>query len=469
MKKLAKLTALLAAAALLLGAVGCSDDDGNSFLSKQKTVDVKTKDGSVTSVSSDVVFDPAGIAKATVYGTKIIVTPLRAGTTVMTIKVSGKVSGEEYKDKEVKILITVAEDGTIEYEDDDGTGGNTGSGGSGNNSGGGNNGASGSGSENQDGGDGNNSSGGGTGSDSSNPGTGGTTGGTTGGSGNGSENQGGGEEDDGGNPGPVNPGTPGTGDKDENQGGSSPGTGNEGENKGGEGDGDYGIPSKPGTGGNDIDSGKTPGNGDKDENKGDGGDNNNPDNDWGADIVKATAKTYDFTKWSPADLEKFGGEFYTNFQGIEKNQLKSPMGATELSTGATIYNSEENMIMIRTQSTTDKTPTALNYNGARNNDLSSGVDVSKLDRYVIIPVDGEGKIIAFVKFVKSSSGTGNLQAAFVDADGKLLGKVVEMDVSTGGEAMIEGFTVFPTTVILAFSCKDAGGGGLDVYSISVAP
>ena len=500
MKKLVKLTALLAAAALLFGAVGCSDDDGNSFLSKQKTVDVKTKDGSVTSVSSDVVFDPAGIAKAIVYGTKITVTPLRAGTTVMTIKVSGKVSGEEYKDKEVKILITVAEDGTIEYEDDDGTGGNTGSGG------GGNNGGSGSGSENQDGGDGNggssnnggenqgggnngssgdgnNSSGGGTGSDSSNPGTGGDDidsgktpgngnegdgdGGNGGSSGNGSENQGsggggnnsgGGEEDDGGNPGPVNPGpvSPGT-----------PGTGNEGENKGGEGDGDYDIPSKPGTGGNDIDSGKTPGTGNEGEDK--GGEEGDGDYDIPNDIVKATAKMYDFTKWSEADLAKFGGEFYTDSKGVAKNQLKSPKGTTELSTGATIYNSTEDRIMIRTQSTTDNTPIALNYNGGQeDDDLSSGIDVSKLDRYVSIPVDGRGRIIAFVKFVKSSSGTGNLQAAFVDVDGNLLGKVVEMDVNTGGEATIEGIAV-PRPVILAFSRNGAGGGGLDVYSISVAP
>ena len=127
MKKLAKLTALLAAAALLFGAVGCSDDDGgdgDGFPSKHETVDVKEIEASVTSVSSDVVFDPAGIATATVDGTNITITSLKAGTTTMTIKVSG----EGYTDTEVEISITVAEDGAITYElieDGEGDGGNT--------------------------------------------------------------------------------------------------------------------------------------------------------------------------------------------------------------------------------------------------------------------------------------------------------------------------------------------------------
>ena len=192
-----------------------------------------------------------------------------------------------------------------------------------------------------------------------------------------------------------------------------------------------------------------------------GGGNGDGDGD------KATAKTYDFATWSAADLAAFGGEFYTDSKNNAKNQLKSPEGTTELSTGATIYNKAANAIMIRTVSTTDNTPTALNYNGAGNDDLSSGVDVSKLDRYVSIPVDGAGKITASVKFVNSSSANGNLQAVFVDADGKLLGTVVEKDAKTGGEATIEGTTAGATTVILAFSRKGAGGGGLDVYSISV--
>ena len=197
-----------------------------------------------------------------------------------------------------------------------------------------------------------------------------------------------------------------------------------------------------------------------------GGDGQIPDN--GGEGDKATAKTYDFAVWSAADLAAFGGDFYKDSSGSVKNQLESPKGTIKLSTGATIYNLEANRIMIRTKSTTDKTPTALNYNGGQKDDnLSSGVDVSTLDRYVSIPVNGKGKITASVKFVNSSSKTGNLQAAFVDADGNLLGAVVEMDVKTGGAAEIEGTTAGETTAILAFSRKGAGGGGLDVYSISV--
>ena len=184
----------------------------------------------------------------------------------------------------------------------------------------------------------------------------------------------------------------------------------------------------------------------------------------------ATAKTYDFATWATVDLEKFGGDQYTDSSGAKKNTLKSPEGSTKLSTGATIYNKSENAIMIRTTATDNLTPIGLNYNGGqKSDDFSKGVTVDSLDRYVSIPVDGTGKITASVKFISSSGKTGKLQAVLVDSDGNKLGAVVEKDVAEGGETTVEGTTTGATTVILAFSRNGAGGGGLDVTKIEVTP
>ena len=193
-------------------------------------------------------------------------------------------------------------------------------------------------------------------------------------------------------------------------------------------------------------------------------------------VTKATAKTYDFATWSAEDLSKFGGEQYTDSKGTAKNTLKSPSGETELSTGAVIYNKAANAIMIRTKSTSDTTPTGLNYNGGIANSIASGIAIDSLDRYVAIPVDGAGTVTASVKIVNSSSKTGTLQVAFVDADGKLLGKLVTANVADGiitgsdkNTGNITGTVSAAGTVYLAFSRNGASGGGMDVYSITVTP
>ena len=118
-KKLSRIAALLAAGALLLGAIGCSDGGssgggGPSFTSRTadfNAADLAKEKGyeGVTSVSDEVTFDPEEIATATVAGTTITVTSVKAGTTTMTIKVSG----EDFTDKPVEIKIKVAANGEI--------------------------------------------------------------------------------------------------------------------------------------------------------------------------------------------------------------------------------------------------------------------------------------------------------------------------------------------------------------------
>ena len=130
-KKLSRIAALLAAGALLLGAIGCSDGGssgggGPSFTAQTANFDAavlakeKGYEG-VTFVSEDVTFSPEGIAEVTaVDGTTITVKSVRAGTTTMTINVSG----EDFTDVPVEIKIKVAADGKItvvgeEPDDDD--------------------------------------------------------------------------------------------------------------------------------------------------------------------------------------------------------------------------------------------------------------------------------------------------------------------------------------------------------------
>lgn len=124
--------------------------------------------------------------------------------------------------------------------------------------------------------------------------------------------------------------------------------------------------------------------------------------------------------------------------------------------------------------------TALNYNGGlADGDLSSGVDLSTVDRYIEIPVDGAGTVTATVDFKgakESDNPTGGpFKAAFVDKDGKLLGTVASDEVTASStDVTITGTVSSAASVYLVFSRNSAkkgssGTGGMDVYSITVTP
>ena len=200
----------------------------------------------------------------------------------------------------------------------------------------------------------------------------------------------------------------------------------------------------------------------------------------------ATAATYSFAGGTngivAADLA--GWDLAT------KDAISSPASSTlktlELANGATIAWKSSSVGTLRFRATHDANSgdiatlapaiTALNCNGGEHGDLSSGISISDLDRYVSIPVDGAGTVTAAIEFKDSSTKTGTLQAALVDSDGELLGDLVTADVATGKitgtdnkKGSVTGTTSSETTVYLVFSRNGAGGGGIDVTEIKVAP
>ena len=193
-------------------------------------------------------------------------------------------------------------------------------------------------------------------------------------------------------------------------------------------------------------------------------------------VTKATAKTYDFVGLTISDFAegsltaKDDGAALTALADGADNYIKTK---TEVSVkGATLYGGKNNL-RVRAESAAS---TAINYNGGEANDISSGITVANLSRWIKIPVDGAGTVTASVKFVNSSKNTGTLQAGLFSAEGKLLGSLVTADVATGkitdtdsNTGTISATTTVATDVYLVLSRNGASGGGMDVYSITVTP
>lgn len=208
-------------------------------------------------------------------------------------------------------------------------------------------------------------------------------------------------------------------------------------------------------------------------------------------VTKATAKTYSFAGGTNgvvlADLTGWG-------MGT-KDVILSPAASTltekTLSNGAGLHWKGSNAGTFRFRSTHDagvplteeivNAATALNYNGGlAEGDLSNGVDLSTVDRYVEIPVDGAGTVTATVDFKgakESDNPTGGpFKAAFVDKDGKLLGTVASDEVTASSQDVaVTGSVSAAGSVYLVFSRNGAkkssgsGTGGLDVKTITVTP
>jgi|GEM_PF-6969820 len=122
--------------------------------------------------------------------------------------------------------------------------------------------------------------------------------------------------------------------------------------------------------------------------------------------------------------------------------------------------------------------TALNYNGASvNYDISNGVSIDDLTRYVAVDVDGAGYVTANIKFVVSSSTDQVLSAGLFNQNGILLGDLLSTDLDTGkidgtesSKGILSAFITEETNkVYLVFSRNGSSGGGLDVYDITVTP
>ncbi len=215
----------------------------------------------------------------------------------------------------------------------------------------------------------------------------------------------------------------------------------------------------------------------------------NPGDDDPPNGSAATAKTYSFA----------GGENgivaadISNWDLSAKDVINAPIATTlttkELANGASISwkGSKVGTLRFRAAHEANQgaisalapTITTLNYNGGANSDISSGIAIADLDRYVSIPVDGAGTVTADVTFkgAKESDNPsgGPFQVAFVDADGKLLGDVVTDAVTASSTKTLSGTVTAAGTVYLAFSRNGAkkgtngSTGGDDVSKITVAP
>ena len=176
----------------------------------------------------------------------------------------------------------------------------------------------------------------------------------------------------------------------------------------------------------------------------------------------ATPTTYNFVGLTSITGLTLAASGTTNFTA----------GSTTTVAGATLYSGGSNNGYLRARTDENKATTAINYNGGcASYDLTQGIAIKSLDRYIKISVDGAGTLTASYKVVKSTSASGDLgQIAFIDGDGKLIGSANTGLKLSSGDGSTETLTVTTTgacDAYLAFSRNGAGAGGIDVYSIEV--
>lgn len=126
MKKLSRIAALLAATAMLFGAISCSNGDdaggdpvdpdqsGPSATFKSETVEVDFQGVTVVSITDGKVADDSIVSCEIKDGTKVFITSKKAGTTTVTAKITVKVENVEQPGTGT-ITVTVADTGKITY------------------------------------------------------------------------------------------------------------------------------------------------------------------------------------------------------------------------------------------------------------------------------------------------------------------------------------------------------------------
>lgn len=122
MKKLSRIAALLAATAMLFGAVSCSEPEEEpisnntpTFKSETVEVDFKLSEGvSIVSITDGKVADET-IVTATVADTKVTLKSVKAGNTTVTAKVTVK-TGDGEQAGTGTITVTVDDTGKITYK-----------------------------------------------------------------------------------------------------------------------------------------------------------------------------------------------------------------------------------------------------------------------------------------------------------------------------------------------------------------
>ncbi|MBR1536637.1 MAG: hypothetical protein IJ630_06850 [Treponema sp.] len=187
----------------------------------------------------------------------------------------------------------------------------------------------------------------------------------------------------------------------------------------------------------------------------------------------------DLTEWSMdyADLIKTPGvadEIYE--QRLDNNAILAYRG---LSSGGILRFRAVHEAGAELTSEIAASITSLNYNGPSvNYDISNGVSIDDLTRYVAVDVDGAGYVTANIKFVVSSSTDQVLSAGLFNQNGILLGDLLSTDLDTrkidgteSSKGILSAFITEETNkVYLVFTRNgSSGGGGLDVYDITVTP
>lgn len=122
MKKLSRIAALLAATAMLFGAVSCSEPEEEpisnntpTFKSETVEVDFKLEEGdSVVSITDGKIADESIVSCEIKDGTKLFITSKKAGTTILTAKITVKVDNTDQTDTGT-ITVTVDANGKITY------------------------------------------------------------------------------------------------------------------------------------------------------------------------------------------------------------------------------------------------------------------------------------------------------------------------------------------------------------------
>ncbi|MDE6349541.1 MAG: hypothetical protein K2K67_00875 [Treponemataceae bacterium] len=203
----------------------------------------------------------------------------------------------------------------------------------------------------------------------------------------------------------------------------------------------------------------------------------------------ATAKTYNFTGGENGIVAADISDWDLSVKDVINAPIVKELTTKALTNGASLSWKGSKVATLRFRATheantgaiSDLAPTitALNYNGGADSDISNGIAIDSLDRYVSIPVDGAGTVTAAVTFkgAKTSDNPigGPFQVAFVDADGKVLGTVVTDELTASSTKTVSGTVTAASTVYLVFSRNGAkksdgnGTDGIDVSTITVTP
>ena len=193
----------------------------------------------------------------------------------------------------------------------------------------------------------------------------------------------------------------------------------------------------------------------------------------------ASAKTYDFVGLEASDfLDSTGAAVsaWGNSVSWGAGATVNLPGGTTTVADATVFckvqEKADKQTLIRARTGNDSKTTALNYNGGASSDISSGVTIDDLDRYVSIPVDGAGTVTATFKGTSSTGKTNTCQVGLFDKNGKLLGTLKTFGAGDGlAETTVTGNVGAETTVYVVMSrnASSDAGGGIDLYKIEVSP